>query len=371
MNLKTLSIFVAINVVLFLQVGCGGGGDDGNGDGPVDTGDSVNNGINGQLFMGSSGEGQLLDLSTGHFKEIPGVNWSGSMSTDYHPSATHYATPSKDGKEFIEVVKDCFSGDDPLSPFYDCIVIHNSNGDIISSGKMSEDISRATRFSNNKDYFAFFYNNWRDSSSNDELVIFDRNIQFVGRSQLDGKLARSFDWLNNGQIVYIHDQTIYITSPYSTKGAPIYTFLPEEGRPDYIAASPDGSRIAFTLVTDAYTHVIHGTTWIMNINGTDLHQLAYDPSSNNPIINYPTWSPNGDYILNVVGRIKISPDPYTDDVLDVEDLLGELYAIPSSSRNVMINTDGEDGVVRIRSYSPTSNELTYKFSTNGNMVWIP
>lgn len=365
MNLKTLSIFAAINVILFLQVGCGGGGGDGDGDGDdsVDTGDSVNNGIYGQLFMGSSGEGQLLELSTGHFNEIPGVDWSGSTNTDYHPSATHYASPSKDGEEFIEVVKNCFSGDDPLSPFYDCIVIHNSNGDIISSGKIPGDVSRATRLSNNKDYFAFFYNDWTDSSSNDELVIFDRNIQFVSRSQLDGKLARSFDWLNTGQIVYIHDQTIYITSPYSTEGAPIYTFPPEEGRPDYIAASPDGSRIAFTLVTDAYTHALYGTTWIMNINGTDLHQLAYDPNSNTPIINYPTWSPNGEYILNVVGHVRSG-------VLGDDGILGELFAIPSSSRNVELNNDGNDGIVRIRSFS-SSNELNYDFVTDGYLEWIP
>jgi hypothetical protein len=364
MNLKALSIVVTINVVLSLQVGCGGGaGGDVNGGGSDNTGDNVNNAIYGQLFMGSSSEGRLLDLSTGHYKEIPGVDWTGSMNADYHPSATHYATPSQDGEEFIEVVKDCLSGDDPLSPFYDCIVIHSSDGNIISSGKMPEDVSRVARFSNNKEYFAFFYNDWRDSSSNDELVIFDRNFQFVSRSRMDGKLARSFDWLNNGQIVYIHDQTIYVTSPYSSDGAPLYTFSIDEGRPDYISASPDGSRIAFTLVTGGYTHAIHGTTWIMNTNGTDLHQLAYDPNSSNPIINYPAWSPNGDYILNMVGYIG-------SDVHGDEGTLGELFAIPSSSRNVELNNDGKDGIVRIRSYS-SANELNYDFVTNGYLEWIP
>jgi hypothetical protein len=364
MKHNTLSLFVAINLTLLFLVGCGGGaGDDSGGDDDsVNSSNDVNGGFTGQLFMGSPNKGLILDLSTGKYKEIPGVDWSGA-NAEYHPSASHYANASKDGEEYIEVIKHCLSGEDPLSPYSDCIVLRNGNGDIVSSGKMAEDISRSTKLSNNKEYFAFFYNDLTDSSSNDELVIFDRNFQFISRSELGGRLARSFDWLNNGQIVYIHDQTIYITSPYSTEGAPIYTFSSEEGRPDYIAASPSDSRIAFTLVTDAYTHVLHGTTWVMNIDGTDLHQLAYDPDSSNQIFNYPAWSPNGDYILNFVGYMR-------SDVNNEGGVLAQLFAIPSSSRNVKLNSDGKDDIVRIRSYS-SSNTLSYEFVADDYLFWIP
>lgn len=364
MDIKSLVLLVTVNIAIFSQVGCGGGsGDSEGGDDSITTGDSVNDGITGKLFMGSSGEGTLLDFLTGQYSEIPGVDWSEAIDSDYHPSASYYAMPSKDGAEFIVTIKDCLSGDDPLSPYSDCIILHDSDGQIISSGKMVENISPTTRLSVNKEYFAFFYNDGSDSTTNDELVIFDRNFQFISRSDLGGKLARSFDWLSNGQIVYIHDQTVYVTAPYSTEGSPIYTFTNEEGRPDYIAASPDGNKIAFTLVTDAYTRVIHGATWVMNIDGTDLHQLVYDVNTNDPIINYPSWSPDGRYIINMVGYVA-GDGPGT------EGVLGGLYAIPSASRNIKLNNDGDNGIIRIRSYY-YDTELNYKFSTKGNIVWIP
>jgi hypothetical protein len=368
MNIYKIFLATTLSVLFMLLSSCGGGGggDDGitnNGDDNNIVSDGVNGSLSGYLFMGASGDGKLLNLSTGEYSEIPGVDWSESTDNEYHPAANYYALPSRDGDEFIVTISHCLAGDDPLSPYDDCILIHNSDGSAISSGKLVEDIFPSTRLSNNKEYFAFLYNDTRDSSTNDELVIFDRNFQFIERSELPGRNARSFDWLNNGQIVYIHDQTIYITAPYSTSGTPIYSFSEEDGYPDYIAASPDGSKIAFTLVTYASYRTINGTTWIMNIDGTDLHQLAYVANNDNPIVNYPTWSPDGQYIMNMVGYV--SGGGYID--LGV---LGGLYAIPSSSRNIKINDNGSDGVVHVRSYF-SSNQLNHDFSSQGNMVWIP
>ena len=371
MNKDLMLISIVISLVLILQTGCGGGGGGGDDTDPGNSsGSRVNGDITGHLFIGASGDGELLDLSTGRYTSIPGVDWSETIENDYHPSANYYALPSRDGEEFIETVTSCLrAGDDALSPFNDCIVIHDSDGSIVSSGKMIEDISPTTRFSFNKNYFAFFYNDGRDSSANDELVIFDRNFQFISRSELPGKLARSFDWLLNGQIVYIHDQTIYITAPYDTAGTPIYTFSENEGYPDYIAASPDGSEVAFTLVTYASPYVVNGATWVMNTDGTDLHQLANIPGNDDPIFNFPTWSPDGQYIINVVGYVRPEPPDASNNEPN-PGILGGLYAIPSASRNVALNDDGDDGVVHIRSYF-SSDQLNYNFSTNGNLVWIP
>jgi hypothetical protein len=358
-------------LLLLLLYGCGsgGGGGDTTTDDDTNTNNEINSGLTGRIFMGASGDGKILDLSTGRYSAIPGVDWSEYEENEYDESAEYYALPSRDGQEFILTVTECLLDDEPLSPYYDCIAIHNNDGALVSSGRLIEDISPTTRFSFNKEYFAFFYNDGRDSSTNDELVIFDRNFQFISRSVLPGRLARSFDWLPNGQIIYIHDQTIYITAPYDTSGTSIYTFDESEGRPDYIASSPDGLKVAFTLVTYANPHVINGTTWVMNSDATDLHQLAHIQNNEDPIFNYPIWSPDGKYIMNIVGQVNPEP-PDTGNSYPNPGLLGGLYAIPSDLRNVALTDDGANGIVHIQSYY-YSSDLNYNYSSNGYMVWLP
>ncbi|MES9830601.1 MAG: hypothetical protein ABW139_00010 [Candidatus Thiodiazotropha sp. DIVDIV] len=364
-------LLILLNIFVMFQFGCGGGGSADTSaidTGEVEQGDSNINGdtISGRLFMGGDNDGLILNLATGKYSIVPGVDWSENEDNEYHPMAQYAALPSIDGSEFVVTISNCLRTNDKEYPslFDDCIEIHDSTGNIIGSGKMLENISRKTRMSRDKQYIAFFYNDGRYQGRNDELVIFDRNFQFINRSMLPGYLARSFDWLNdNGQLVYIHDQTIYVTAPYDTDGTAIYTFSEDEGRPDYIAASPDGDKIAFTLVSEASYRSIHGTTWVMNSDGTDLHQLAYVPGNEYPIINYPTWSPDGAYIMNMVGYVTGA------DFIDMG-VLGGLYAIPSASQNIAINDNGENGIVHIKSYFH-SNELNYDFTSNGNLVWIP
>ncbi|MCG7985115.1 MAG: hypothetical protein JAY90_20495 [Candidatus Thiodiazotropha lotti] len=91
MNIKAFLLLVTVNIAVFSQVGCGGGGSgDGEGrDDNITIESSINDGVTGKLFMGSSGEGMLLDFSTGKYSEIPGVDWSESIENDYHPSASY------------------------------------------------------------------------------------------------------------------------------------------------------------------------------------------------------------------------------------------------------------------------------------------
>lgn len=365
----------AVFAVIFLlfQISCGGGSGgsstpNSNTNQVVDEDHINGDAITGRLFMGGDNDGLILDLSTGKYSQIPGVDWTEEIVNEYHSMANYTAMPSSDGSEFVVTVNNCLNTTDSEFPslFDDCIEIRSNDGNLIGTGKLIEEISRNTRLSRNKQYFAFFHNDSRYQNGNDELVIFDRNFQFISSSYLPSHLARSFDWLNDsGQIVYIHDQTIYVTASYDTLGTPIYTFTEDAGRPDYISASPDGTKIAFTLVTSASMHSIHGATWVMNSDGTDLHQLAFIPNNDNPIINYPTWSPDGKFIMNMVGYISGKDD----EVVGIT-VFGGLYAVPSDSRNVAINDGGEEGVVHITSYY-NSNELNYNFSSNGNLVWIP
>ena len=94
------------------------------------------------------------------------------------------------------------------------------------------------------------------------------------------------DWLPDGRLVFARDNAM---------GSPLVTFSEEQGLPRQLAVSPDGQRLAFTLATDTHFSYTRGTTWVVDIDGQNLHQLTdlpidNDPSTtvDDPVINWPT-----------------------------------------------------------------------------------
>jgi len=91
--------------------------------------------------------------------------------------------------------------------------------------------------------------------------------------------------------------------------------------------------LALSVVADASFASVKATPWIVNVDGTNIRQLAIDPHANgleNTRINHPRWSPDGRWILvkygGVIGGSISNPG-----------VLGYLFAVPSDGVEVLLS----------------------------------
>jgi hypothetical protein len=311
---------------------CGGGGDD-SGDitDPPPSG-RLNPQLSGRVFVDtqSTFPGKILDLSTGEYSPIPGMEeWD--KQDDYTGVAYVTAYPSHDGVEVVETVDNCEYVDDSLFK-NDCIIIHGRDGARLTRMSVFPEIEDSARLSYNRQYIAVAYDEY--GNDNISLHIYDRAGQLVSYNNLYEQFPDSyddpeFDWLPDGRLVYMVDQTIYITAPYDTHGTPLITFTEEQGEPQDPAVSPDGKRLAFELDTGGSFAAEKSTVWVMSLdNASDLHQLAFVPGDDDPSIVNPIWSPDGKWIMVTEGlSIGAGQYPLPPNKLDL--VYSKLYAVPS------------------------------------------
>jgi hypothetical protein len=367
--------------VMILLTSCGGGGGGDNSTEPSDDNDnntnSLNGGFAGHIFVG---DGWVIDISTGKTSRAPGVLWDHWCNTfygdevlgctdateyDFDVDSDFFGIPSSDGAEFVVVVDDC-NGHSK-----DCIMAHNlSTGNTTTTrGEINYGV-RTAKLSHDRNYFAFTYNNeFNGSYAHTELYIVDRDFQRISSFMMPDNYGVGFDWTINGQIVYGYKRSIYLTAPYSTDGEVIFTLndYPEFNNVELYAplrVSPDGFKVAFMLLEeDNRFSYKKATPWVMNIDGSDIHRLAHvpDEESNYQLFDAMAWSPDGRFIMLTEGY---SPQGTSVDT----GVQGNLYIIPSDSRDIAINNDGNGGVTRIKTnYKNESKELRYEF--NGRAIW--
>jgi len=206
----------------------------------------------------------------------------------------------------------------------------------------------------------------------------------------------SFDWLPNNRLIYAADQSIYITPQNSVtaKGSEIVTFPDNVGRPIQLAVSPDGSQLAFTLLppNTIFLGAKRGTTWVLDLYDDNLRQLTNmpdssdpDSTSDDPVINFPTWSPDGRWIAVVeAAGVPCYNVPDLGSVSDPSQCVqtqDSLYIVPSDGENVML-TDKKDittSAVLIYSYFDDVHdyidnpELDSRFNMGdrGILAWLP
>jgi hypothetical protein len=372
-------------VVLFFITSCGGGSNSNgkNPDNPQQNGD-LNGGLTGRLYVNNKDEGMVVDLVTGRAQRVPDVRWDETMNYSY--GARFSAIPSIDGTEFLLTGISCeyHSSESAVRRHRDCLVLIDKDASILGSSTLYEGLWSGAKLSNDNKYVAFMYmDEVNDSHPPAELFIVDRDFsQIVSRTVINhlnndsGLLWRDFDWAPNGQIVYGYDNSIYITSVFGTQGTLIYT-APVTGNNDdpFVydpKVSPDGTRIAFRLMTNANMQVKEGNVWVMNIDGTDPHRLVYtsdyvtsDGTTNKSmqIYNDLAWSPDGEYILVAVGGT--TGDIGSPGVRDT------IYAVPSDKRDVPLSDSGENGIIQIRTYYDSPDSLTYAFEPyTGTITWL-
>lgn len=333
---------------------------------PSGSGKNINGSLTGRVILGGLRDGWSLDLSTGNYSRIPDLElWDDNP--DYLCIARVTAYPvAYDGSEFIETVESCYYlGDDVFSS--NCVKIYNQSGDVVKHVNYRGDFIAGAKLSKDSRYVAVAR---EYSSSNSYLEIHDRVGKLLSEDIIDDTYVRlSFSWLPDNSLVYSFKQSIYLTDELSTKGTAFISFTEIEGKPRDIAVSPDGVKVAFTLVTDQSLGNADGQIWIANIDGTNLRQLTTVPDDSIPSIRDPAWSPDGKWILAAGGGFNDSgaSNPGLPDVL---------YAIPSNGEKVFLTTSGTTAAIPIRSYNgiirgDKSPELSYKFQSSGNHAWLP
>jgi dipeptidyl aminopeptidase/acylaminoacyl peptidase len=97
----------------------------------------------------------------------------------------------------------------------DCVIIHDSDGTRLVHMVAFQEIEHSARFSIDRQYIAFAYDEY--SNDNISLHIYNRAGQLVSYNNLYEQFPDScddpeFDWLPDGRLVYMVDQTIYNNS---------------------------------------------------------------------------------------------------------------------------------------------------------------
>jgi hypothetical protein len=371
-------LYIIFFVISFAACG-GGSGNSGQTDNDTPnqpSSENVNGGLTGRIFVG---DGWIVDIPTGRSTRIPGIWWDDDCDGcslgnndsygSYGANANYLAKSNIDGTEFLLSIFDC-------NPNYrrDCLVIHDFEGSNLGDGWVNEGLNFGAKLSNDSNYIAFTYNpesNETVFGGPTQLHIVDREFRIVSSITMPDNSNVVFDWANNGQLVYGYDGVFYITAPYNTVGTPIYSFLDTEGNltiglgPPHV--SPDSTRIAFIIIREG-NQLSYTTSeiWVMDIDGTDLHRLVHTPGDSTQNYNSLAWSPDGEYILAEEGGAKGGVTGVPSGVID------RLYAIPSMSRDVELNDNGENGIIRIRNdYRSHNGTLRYTFGATCSYSWIP
>ncbi|MCG8017796.1 MAG: hypothetical protein JAY97_16410 [Candidatus Thiodiazotropha sp. 'RUGA'] len=387
--MATYKYYLLLILLILTSFACGegsggdavSGGDDvsvGDNDDDVTDGQNINSGLTGRLYTSEEYEGYVIDLSNGNVSQMPEKRWPDTGN--YNNLGIFYdSQPNHNGSELLLHVNNCYQEYNGNHGDFDCMGIFDAAGNLITNRGVISDGIREVRLSRNGNYVAAVYADESLIGPLAHLVIYDRNyteiisesiMRRVSRGDDSRNFARTLDWSPNGEIVYAYAKTIFITSPYSADGSALLT-LPDSDAPisnrfplpATPKVSPDGTKVAFRYVSEANLYQATATIWVMNIDGTDLHQLANAPEALYQMFNNLTWSPDGEYILSQVGGFGNDPI--------IGGAQNKLYAIPSNSRNVALNCDGIDGVICVRTYFKNPGNLTNIFHPYGSeFEWI-
>jgi hypothetical protein len=395
--MRKISILVVILPLINACGGGGGGGDDSQsgdgGDVPPTTNGNVNGGLTGKVFMIG---GWIIDVATGRSTRVPGVVWDdycyendfnnqdndfycsiSNPEIDYGNYVSFSAYPNANGDEYILRASGCIYGGGYTNS--DCLEVRNiETGTIIGERLVEyEYINAGAKLSRDGQYYAYTHNDDK-LYSHTSFIINNKNHEELVSITMDSNESMPFDWGPSGEIVLAYDGALYLTPPYSLNGVKIFDLRdhPELTSPDpnsgqftvtgiggSVRISPDGSKVAFMLFEGG--HSVHSFTprapWVMNIDGTDFHRLAYAPNTEVEVFGSLAWSPDGKYILTTEGHVPLGGGGVP----------GYLYAIPSNSRNIALNKGGENGIIRLQTnYRNESQRLTYVFNGSG-FWWLP
>ncbi|MGQ7842850.1 hypothetical protein ACUNV4_00130 [Granulosicoccus sp. 3-233] len=297
-------------LLLSLLSACGGGGSGGpiqpaNDGQSTATGEnpypnlSLNGTVTGRVF--ETDDARYIDLETGEMVRLP-------VSAVY---------PSHDGQYLVEHRESArFMPDGGCLDFakwFDRISIRDSvTGRVTDEFELSESVYGPVRLSPDGQTLALVWDKSHVCYDTDAaLTIFSPEGEEIVRAS---DTVGSYDWLPDNRLVFTVGQKIGMeVERNSFRYRTVVDMSDVPGYPSRLDVSPDGSQILFEMVTRtslwlAGVHYRDATVWAVDVDGTNLRQVATssredDPDSDydDPQVNMPVWSPDGQSILLTEG----------------------------------------------------------------------
>ncbi len=356
-----LSRWVAVAVLAIMLESCGG---DGTNNEPGDTSNhngetsnqplqDVNGRLSGVYFSTTSlNEGEWLNLNTGEagaFYDYP----------DNIASGLEAIVPSKDGTEYLELYED--------DPFYgetkSTILIKDMRTGLVVdeftvTGALSSS-PRSLRFSPDRQIISVR----RDVNDDYDyrLTFYRRTGEFI--AEFADTSVSEYTWLTDGRIAFFKAGELRIGELRGLNDIisyPVVSIAHLDGWPQNLSASPtEELQFAFEMATKVpvlfdYSNYREATVWSVNGDGSNLHQVAtmadYDGNiSEQPEVNNPLWSLDGNYLMMSVGvsssMVVIWEEQYssaTDDYepVYIDDVItakseGFMYLLPRDARDIV------------------------------------
>jgi Tol biopolymer transport system component len=362
-------VFTVISITsLFVACGGGGGGDGGTNTPTTNLNGNLNPKLTGNLLFEYDDNAWLMDVSSGNYTKVPNTYWA-THETIFDAANyfwLHMGTNLH--KEFIVASLDDCNRDNAFKNEV-CVGIQDLDGNYLANYRFLGDSQGPAKLSNDNQYFAII--NEDGSAHEDSLQIYDRAGNLISSHVVS---TQNFDWLDNNKIIYTEDRKFVITEELSTNPDRQLT-LPSglDGTIGDVEVSPQKDKFAFTLITSGTLVSTHSTPWVVNVDGTELRQLAVSTSDDPPpSISSPRWSPDGKWILLREGAYSGS-SPYN------PGSNGYAYVIPAENmgkRFVLSILDEErspevfflNRYDRIES-NPSGSVVNNHFSDN--VSWIP
>jgi hypothetical protein len=365
-----IALYSVLSTVILLTA-CGGGGDNtANSQQSTNTDistDALNPDLSGKLMFEDDGNAWLMDMSSGAYTTIPNTNWL--YHDNYYGSTNDFwldMGPIHKNEFTVTTLDDC-DIEDTTSAI--CVAIQDLNGNYLAHIRFLGDARSSSKLSFDTQYIAIIRQGIY--SHDKELRIYDRSGQ-----QLSSRFVsvRDFEWLHDNRIIYATDRELVITDELSTNPSHGLA-LPSgmEGTIGTIELSPDGGKLAFTVVTSGTLVSTHATPWVVNIDGSGLRQLAVSRSETPPpSIVHPRWSPDGKWILlkegAFTGNSPLNPGSS-----------GYAYVVPAQDMGKtftlsIIDSERSPEAFLLNRYerietNPTSRVVNKHFSSS--VSWIP
>jgi len=121
------------------------------------------------------------------------------------------------------------------------------------------------------------------------------NLSGVVVANLNSNIS-SYDWLTDGRIIFSRFGTLYILAA-DFKAYTVFRSLP--GTPNSVTVSPEGGRIAFSMIYMGLPHI-----WVIDLSGK-FHQVTTSTVGEN----YPAWSPDGNHLVLAKGKVATKGTP--------------------------------------------------------------
>jgi hypothetical protein len=189
-----------------------------------------------------------------------------------------------------------------------------------------------------------------------------------------------FDWLPDSRLIYANGQSLYITQDTSAQGELMMTFDESEGVPDQLSVSPDGRRLALTLVRYNESEIERAYVYIVALDSLAYVRLADVPESDvqasGPAILFPAWSPDGEQIA-----VVLDSDISNTCATEQEECTSFLYVVPSDGEDVMLTLEQPTQAIPVYTYFQESladpdtrllGEAEFKFKAirHGGLRWL-